>query len=309
MGLVTKKVRQTLHRNWKEFKSAKSYIGLPAALYGLAYHLFGFFGGRYFHLLNQYAYKNYIAPQHYKDPSNWNSIPQNGPIWVLWWQGLEECKNPLVRACLDSIVRHANGREVILIDQNNYSSYASIDEEIVKKFEKNEITITSLSDIIRMALLSQKGGIWLDATVYLTEDIPSDISEYTFYSSQSYRKYPEAHWTTYFIACGPNNPFCRLMYQAFVQLYKDVTYNPEYFMIDVLLMAAYQHYPNVRKNIDVVPVNNPERFLLGDQLNNPRSTLNLPPNEYINKLTYKRKYKTIVDGQETVYGALIRGEL
>ncbi|EFA23918.1 polysaccharide biosynthesis protein [Bifidobacterium gallicum] len=304
------KVSNVLRRNWKEFQSARKHIGFSIAMYGLVFHLFGVMGKRYYQKLEQCAYERYIIPIHYDDNAQlWENIPQKGPIWVFWWQGLDACDIPLVNACISSVQRHAAGRDVIIVSKYNYKNYITIDDIIIEKFNRGGIPVTQLSDIIRMALLSQRGGIWLDATVYLTQDIPESLSEYPFYSSQSYRAVPEAHWTIYFMGCGKGNPLCSLVYQAFINMYKDLDDNPEYFMLDVFLMAAYRHYANVRKYLDAVPVNNPERFALGDQLNKPLSSLVLPQEEYINKLTYKRAFKMSADNEPTVYNALLKGEL
>lgn len=303
------KVINILCRNWLEFQSACKHISFVVALYGLMYHMFGIMGERYYRKLDECVYERYMTQMRYDDSCAWSSIPADGPIWVFWWQGLGSDADPLVKACVDSISRHAAGRKIVVINKENYAQYVAIDGTVVEKFKKGDISVAHFADVLRLALLVQHGGIWLDATVYLTEDIPKSLSDYSFYSSQSYRRIPQAHWTTYFFACGKGNPFCRFVYQAFVNMYKDLDYNPEYFMLDVFLMAAYRRFADIRYHLLDVPINNPERFMLADQLNNPISTLCLLDGEYINKLTYKRKYNLTVDGEETVYATLLKGEI
>lgn len=46
--------------------------------------------------------------------------------------------------------------------------------------EKGIITNTHFSDLLRIELLINHGGLWLDATTYLTGTLPNYISENDF---------------------------------------------------------------------------------------------------------------------------------
>ena len=100
-------------------------------------------------------------------------------IWVMWWQG-ESSAPELVRMCIDSMRKNANGAEVVVIDKNNYYQYADIPSYIIEKHEKGYISFAQLSDIMRIYLISSHGGLWLDSTIYVSQKIPSEIFEKTF---------------------------------------------------------------------------------------------------------------------------------
>ena len=74
-------------------------------------------------------------------------------IWVMWWQG-ESSAPELVRMCIDSMRKNANGAEVVVIDKNNYYQYADIPSYIIEKHEKGYISFAQLSDIMRIYLIS-----------------------------------------------------------------------------------------------------------------------------------------------------------
>lgn len=77
----------------------------------------------------------------------------DGPIWVMWWQGMD-CHIPkIVKACIASIKRHANGHEVIVIDGKNYSNYIDIPKSVQQRFDEGKMSITALSDYVRFRLL------------------------------------------------------------------------------------------------------------------------------------------------------------
>lgn len=75
-------------------------------------------------------------------------------IWVLWRQGIENAPD-LVKICVNSLKRHNCWYEIIFLDKNNYKEYITLPDFILEKVLKKYITITHLSDIIRMALLKK----------------------------------------------------------------------------------------------------------------------------------------------------------
>ena len=91
-------------------------------------------------------------------------------IWVLWWQWIESAPE-LVKICVNSIKEHNCWYEVILLTRDNYENYIKLPEFILQKVKKKEISITHLSDIIRMALLKEYWGIWIDATMFICSDV------------------------------------------------------------------------------------------------------------------------------------------
>lgn len=95
-------------------------------------------------------------------------------IWQFWWQGLDACP-PIVKSCMESVRKHASGFAVIVIDHVNYSNYLDIPQCILERFNAGKMSIAHFSDYVRTCLLAKYGGIWADATVYLTDDIPNEI--------------------------------------------------------------------------------------------------------------------------------------
>ena len=80
----------------------------------------------------------------------------------------------LVKMCYTRLkqVIDSEKMEIHLITLENYKEYVTFPEHITQKFEQKIITMTTLSDILRMCLLSIYGGMWVDATVFFTDSIP-----------------------------------------------------------------------------------------------------------------------------------------
>lgn len=105
-----------------------------------------------------------------------SKIPTSGEqtIWQFWWQGKDNAP-PLVKRCMESVRRHSRGWQVVVIDEQNLSQYVDIPSFIAEKHRSGIISHTHFSDYLRAKLLQTHGGVWIDATVLLTEDISEQI--------------------------------------------------------------------------------------------------------------------------------------
>lgn len=95
-------------------------------------------------------------------------------VWVCWFQGMDRAPH-LVRACYRSLRENLPDKEIILITSENMSDYVTFPDYIIEKWEKGQITHTHMTDLLRLELLIQYGGTWVDATVLCTskqEQIP-----------------------------------------------------------------------------------------------------------------------------------------
>ena len=121
-------------------------------------------------------YGEYFASYDFESAVPDDDPAMRGKIWACWWQG-EDSAPAIVKRCLQSIRSAAGEHEVIVLDDNNYREYADMPEWIVDKYNKGIISRTQFSDALRFTLLSQHGGIWLDATMYCSAPLPPDAFE------------------------------------------------------------------------------------------------------------------------------------
>ena len=91
-------------------------------------------------------------------------------IWICWWQGLKNAPE-IVKRCVASIQKNAGNHKVIMITDENYKEFISFPAWIEEKYARGIITKTHLSDLLRISLLAQYGGVWLDSTFFCTGDL------------------------------------------------------------------------------------------------------------------------------------------
>lgn len=101
-------------------------------------------------------------------------------IWQYWGQGLENAPE-LVKKCFESVRKCCPNNKVIILDDSNISNFIEIPDYIQEKLDKGIISKTHFSDYVRTCLLVKYGGTWIDATVYLTDIIPSEIVKSDFF--------------------------------------------------------------------------------------------------------------------------------
>lgn len=82
-------------------------------------------------------------------------------IWTCWFQGRQEAPQ-LVEKCLQSWEEHNPEWELRCLDASSISKY--IDLCTYVDLNRQSITAASLSDILRVLLLHEYGGVWVDAT-------------------------------------------------------------------------------------------------------------------------------------------------
>ena len=100
-------------------------------------------------------------------------------IYSMWLQG-EENAPKLVRSCFDSVRKNAKN-ELIVLDENSVFDYITLPQIIVDKYKAGKIPRAHFADICRVELLYEHGGYWLDATGFVTEQIPDFIQDSDFF--------------------------------------------------------------------------------------------------------------------------------
>lgn len=196
-----------------------------------------------------------------------NNIPSNassqasepGKIWFCWMQG-EENLPEIPRRCLASLRKHANGHEVVVLTAANYRKYVSLPDHIIQLYESGKLIQAHFADILRVNLLAQQGGLWMDATMFVIKDIPEAIFDAPFFSIKTVETgYFVSHcrWAVFCLA-GPKNS---LLFQKVAQLFNAYLSRAnlfiDYFMFDQFIDILYQHNTEIKRMIDNVPINNP----------------------------------------------------
>lgn len=236
-------------------------------------------------------------------------MPDDYTIWTCWWQGGDAMPD-VIRHCHDSLLRNANGHNVVLVTKYNYRDFVDLPEWVLDKIRKGEISFSHFSDILRLSLLSKWGGCWIDAALFVTKPIQFSGLLYMPRLATMNNSLCQGKWC-FGVMAGPKGfKVFRYMLDCLLEYWNKNTAAIDYLMFDGFLRIAYEEYNDVRCVIDHLPVSSPDlhssRYTFSDAADKENLERLLSNNQFLS-LTWRITYPTeLPDGKETYYGALLK---
>lgn len=105
-------------------------------------------------------------------------------FWQYWHQGVNSTTSKIVVECRRSVEKYSGNYEVILLTSKTVWDYIELPHFVFEKLGKDKFNLAKLSNLIRLNLLSAYGGVWLDATLYLTAPIDNRLLNLDFFAFQ-----------------------------------------------------------------------------------------------------------------------------
>lgn len=193
-------------------------------------------------------------------------------VWTFWGQGFENAPD-IVKKCNEQLRYQAEKSKVIKIvelDLNNYKNYVKIPENIVRLYHNGSLSVVNFSDILRVFLLSQCGGGWVDATVYVSSPLDEIYNSPIYTVKHDLFKEKEhvckGKWSSFFMAATQRNLLFPYLQDAFSAYCEKHDFFISYFLIDCLIAIGYEEISQIKAEIDNVPQNNKGVFRLIDAL-------------------------------------------
>lgn len=113
----------------------------------------------YKHILDKYSKVRTILGR---------KLSNNIPIYFFWYQGWNN--TPIIKNNYNTLKRFC-GKRVIFISSENVEEFIHLPKIIYEKLECGMISYTHFADIVRMTLIAERGGIWIDATTFVCKNI------------------------------------------------------------------------------------------------------------------------------------------
>lgn len=225
------------------------------------------------------------------------NIDEKCPVWICWWQG-EENAPEMIRRCIDSVKKNCRNHEVIVITSKNYFNYVDVPEQIMSKIKNGKLSLTHLSDLIRLKLLGKYGGIWCDATIFMSNKLDINMYNYAFYTIKHDFRYilslevepSKCKWRVFFMASGIGNDYFLILADVFSEWLKGDLPLIDYFTLDYLIWIMSEESRSFKEIIERVPKNNNGPYRLAKVLNNKFDQQiweNISEENYLHKLNYR----------------------
>ena len=204
------------------------------------------------------------------------NIDEDSPIWVMWYQGIENAP-PIVLSCIQSIIRNRAKHKVIIISKYNLENYIKL-------------------------------RYWIDATYLVTTPLEKiNASFYTLklnYCWTYNHPFINCLWSANFFAVPKNSFVATFGYKALLNYWKKYNLLIDYFLIDYIIYIAYHKEEKFKAIINKHSFTTCNIFSLAESLNN-----NYNPRDFqcsFNKLTKNGNWIISNDKGSTNYGYIIK---
>ena len=230
-------------------------------------------------------------------------------IWMCWLQGLDNAPE-IVKMCVASVKQNMPNYEVRVLTAENLFEYVTLPEHIVKKYKNGTISFTHFSDILRTALLVQHGGIWLDATVLLTDELPTQMTETPLFLLQKSKLSQIPHMgSSWFIVANKGNVILKRVLELLYVYWEKENKLRDYYLFHLLFYLVLENNEEGKHARRTIPyVSNVDahtlQFSLFDEYNEHiwQQIISRSP---IHKLTWKFKDTSLLKKQGTYYNHIL----
>lgn len=184
---------------------------------------------------------------------------------MCWLQGIENAPE-IVQVCYRSLNEKLKDRELIVITGENYKDYITFPEHIQRKFEQGLISNTHFSDLLRMELLVNYGGTWIDATVFCTsEQIPEYMLDSDLFFYQLLKPGRDGNavvMSSWFLTACRNHPVLLLTRELLYHYWESHDSLVDYFLLHDFFQMALEEYPEEWSRVVPVSSEHPHILLL-----------------------------------------------
>lgn len=236
-------------------------------------------------------------------------------VWVCWWQGLDNAPE-IVQKCIHSIKNNIGNHKLIVITEKNLSEYVEFPDWIIKKYKNGIISKTHLSDILRLELMANYGGLWLDSTFYCTSSI-EHLFRLPVWSikrpNYRYTSVAKGYFANYSFGCTvENRKVFAVLRDYLLEYWKKYDYMIDYLFLDYLIVLAINSQKYIEDVFAAIPNNNAKCDELLKVLENKFDSAvwdELKRETQLFKLTWKIEAPKISNGQKTFYSVLLEDKL
>ena len=229
-----------------------------------------------------------------------SSIPENEKnLFVCWWAGFKKAPR-VVSFCFENLQNlYGEKYNILPVDKENYQDYTHLDPLVLERFEQRRISMQTLTDILRVKLLLDRGGYWIDSTILLDKDYPfferlQDSSFDSFYATTPLEKNLIEYkgkidpCLSFFLGGRKGSLVYSFVYDAFLKYLRERRELPPYFLLDMILTLAMVY------DIDVGAVNkivhhDHDIYFVQRNEKRPASEIDIRDMKYPQKLNWRSK--------------------
>jgi hypothetical protein len=169
-------------------------------------------------------------------------VTVNKIIWVVWFQGWDVAPW-LVRKCLASWQVHNPDWDIRALDARTLQAFIELPD-----LDGKTIGPAALSDIARICLLREYGGVWVDATVMCHRPLDTWLPEAAVGGFFAFdQPAPDRLLSSWFLAAAEDNAIIARWHAATLDYWRRHPAPDTYFWFHYLFSKLCDAYPDVRQ--------------------------------------------------------------
>lgn len=239
-----------------------------------------------------YATDEICRPQDFEAS---RELPDRDVIWWCWLQGLENAPE-IVKACYHSLKKL--GKKIVVLTEENMYEYVTFPQWILDAKDKGIISRTHFSDLLRLELLTTRGGTWIDSTVLCTDgedllELLQSTPLFCFKSGVS----PHILFDNWFIHCTKASRILEETKNMLYEYWKRETGIKHYFLFHLFFSMACRRNTEEWNSIPIYS-NDPVHIMQSEMLESYKEHRwkQLCKMAGVHKLTYKYDESVNLDG-------------
>jgi len=176
-------------------------------------------------------------------------------IWQFWDNPKGQETPEIVKASIESVKRFRGNFEHKILDNSTIENYSDLPGYVLDKFKKKQIDYAHFSDLLRLNLLKNHGGIWMDATDYMTDLVPKYILDEDFFVFLTCETslFHYAFMQNCFIRAKIGSFLCEGWYQMCIEYWKNETRKIDYFQHQLMFKSLILNNQTAKKLFAEMP--------------------------------------------------------
>ena len=161
---------------------------------------------------------------------------------------------------MKSLRRNYSDYQINVVTLKNISDFVRFPQHIVAKLNAGKISPTHFSDLLRLELLINHGGIWLDSTVLSTGREQSYLHEPLFVFKRTWMDQSAHLASNWFIVAEPGHPILKTTRDLLYKFWQDhdaLGGGGFYFVFHCMFKLAAEKYPAEWAKVPEFPNVNP----------------------------------------------------
>lgn len=225
-------------------------------------------------------------------------------IWTCWFQGRENAP-ALVKSCLNSWERHNPNWDLRCLDAVSVQQYVPLSQYI--DLDKKTLTAASLSDVLRILLLREFGGLWVDATLFcnrpLDDWLPDVMGEGFFAFAAPAPSRPLASW---FLSADADHYLVSAWCRQTIAYWSERTASDDYFWFHHLFRDMMKSDPQAAEawaRVPKISADGPHKVQFGIDMYRPKAEAEreIDWSTPVFKLTHRLSEKHSISGSLLEY--------